>query len=178
MFCRSSALKRISKSKVVTEQQTKRLETEEHILQHVKSPFLCQGSTSFETADDVSMLLEYVEGRALYECVWRYRDLGRFPEQVTNFFAAQLVLALRDLHGQGYIHRDLKSGNVLVAKDGFVKVIDFGLARTKVPDGSGRTRSMCGTHYIMAPEVRTRQPYGVAVDWWYESLQSEWIRSC
>uniref|UniRef100_M4B1K8 Protein kinase domain-containing protein n=1 Tax=Hyaloperonospora arabidopsidis (strain Emoy2) TaxID=559515 RepID=M4B1K8_HYAAE len=159
----------ISTSKVITEQQKKRLEAEKQILQQVKSPFLCQGFTSFETVDEISILLEYVEGRALYECVWNYRDTGKFSENVTKYFAAQLVLALKDLHAQGYIHRDLKSGNVLVGKDGFAKVIDFGLAwrvSDVIVEGGGRTLSMCGTHYIMAPEIRIRQQYGFEVDWW------------
>uniref|UniRef100_A0AAV1T5U3 Protein kinase domain-containing protein n=1 Tax=Peronospora matthiolae TaxID=2874970 RepID=A0AAV1T5U3_9STRA len=167
--CDLYALKRISKSKVTTEQQKKRLEAEKQILQQVKSPFLCQGFTSFETVDEILILLEYVEGRALYECVWNYRDTGKFSETVTKYFAAQLVLALKDLHAQGYLHGDLKSGNVLVEKDGFVKVIDFGLARgvsDVIAEGGGRTLSMCGTHYIMAPEIRIRQQYGFAVDWW------------
>ncbi|KAG2917668.1 hypothetical protein PC117_g17367 [Phytophthora cactorum] len=103
------ALKKISRSKVVIEQQKSRLEAERSILLKLRSPFLCRGFQIFETTEEVSFLQEYVEGRALYECVWKYRDTGRFPEHVTKFFAAQLVLALRDLHAQGYIHRDFKS---------------------------------------------------------------------
>lgn len=173
-----AALKRISRSKIVTEQQKTRLEAEKFILQQVTSPFLCRGFETFETTEEVAILQEFVDGRALYVCVWKYRNTGRFPENVAKFFAAQLVLALRDLHAQGYIHRDLKSGNVLVGKDGFAKVIDFGLAKMVSVgevegDGeiSGRTQSMCGTHYVMAPEIMTRQPYGVAVDWWYSNFR-------
>ncbi|KAE9026074.1 hypothetical protein PR003_g11461 [Phytophthora rubi] len=170
------ALKRIPRSKLVTEQQKQRLKAEKFILQHATSPFLCRGFESFETTEEVALLQEYVEGRALYECVWKYRETGRFPEHVAKFFAAQLVLALRDLHAQGFIHRDMKSGNVLVGRDGFAKVIDFGLAKKVVTDGEGaagadgdsteRTQSMCGTHYVMAPEVFFRETYGFAVDWW------------
>ncbi|KAG6623179.1 AGC protein kinase [Phytophthora cinnamomi] len=169
------ALKRIPRSKVVTEQQKLRLEAEKFILEHVTSPFLCRGVENFETTEEVAFLQEYVEGRALYECVWKYKETGRFPEHVAKFFAAQLVLAVRDLHAGGFIHRDLKSGNVLVGKDGFAKVIDFGLAKKLVADGEGavgadrdftqRTQSMCGTHYVMAPEVYFREPYGFSIDW-------------
>ncbi|KAG7391242.1 hypothetical protein PHYPSEUDO_005603 [Phytophthora pseudosyringae] len=162
------ALKRISRSKIVTEQQKTRLEAEKFILRKVTSPFLCQGLEAVETAEEVAVLQEYIEGRALYECVWKFKDSGRFPENVAKFFAAQLVLGLRDLHARGYIHRDFKSGNVLVGKDGFAKVIDFGLSKkmSEGGDSSDRTQSMCGTHYIMAPEMFFKEPYGFAIDWW------------
>jgi serine/threonine protein kinase len=162
-------LKRIPRSKIVSEQQKTRLEAEKFILQQATSPFLCRGFESFETDEEVALLQEYVEGRALYECVWKFRDSGRFPEQITKFFAAQLVLALRDLHSRGFAHRDLKSGNVLVGADGFAKVIDFGLSKKVAGDGetTDRTQSLCGTHYVMAPEVFFREPCGVTIDWWW-----------
>lgn len=165
------AIKRIPRAKIVTEQQKLRLDAEKSILLKIKSPFLCRGFQVFETTAEVSILQEYIEGRALYECIWKYRDTGRFPEHVAKFFAVQLVLALRDLHAQGYVHRDFKSGNVLVGKSGFVKVIDFGLSRKVVADGkvddySGRTQSVCGTHYVMAPEMFFKESYAFGVDWW------------
>lgn len=169
-----AALKRIPRSKIVSEQQKLRLEAEKFVLLHATSPFLCRGFESFATTAQVAFLLEFIDGRALYECVWKYRETGKFPEHVAKFFAAQLVLALRDLHAQGFIHRDLKSGNVLVGKDGFIKVIDFGLAKKLVGGADGdpteRTQSMCGTHYVMAPEVFYREAYGFAIDWWYDSI--------
>lgn len=113
--------------------------------------------------------MEYVDGKPLYQCIWKYKDgSGRLPEHVAKFFAAQLVLAVRALHTGGFVHRDLKSGNVLVDHAGFVKVIDFGFAKQLAAHGAGPTRvhSLCGTHYIIAPEVFTRSASGFAADWW------------
>lgn len=165
------ALKKIPTSMISTDQQKIRLLAEKTILLENASSFLCRGFEAFETPAEIGLLQEYIDGRALYECVWKYRDSGRFPENVAKFFAVQLVLALRDLHARGYIHRDFKSGNVLVGKNGFVKVIDFGLSKNVVEGGeaggdSERTQSLCGTPYIMAPEMFFRKPYGYAVDWW------------
>ncbi|KAL3673897.1 hypothetical protein V7S43_001584 [Phytophthora oleae] len=156
---------------IVTEQQKARLQAEKVILLEGASPFVCRGFEVFETTAEVALLQEYIDGRALYECVWKYRDTGTFPEGVAKFFVVQLVLALRDLHARGYIHRDFKSGNVLIGKDGFAKVIDFGLSKKVAEGGEGsgaseRTQSLCGTPYIMAPEMFFRKPYGYAVDWW------------
>ncbi|CAH0513949.1 unnamed protein product [Peronospora belbahrii] len=163
------ALKRISKSKIVTKEQKTRFEAEKFILEGITSPFLCRGFETFETKEEMAIVLEFIQGRTLHECVWKYRDTGRLPENVARFFTAQLVLALGDLHAHGYIHRDLKSGNVLIGEDGFVKVIDFGLAKKVAGDEvkeDERTQSICSTHYIMAPEIMNQQPYGVTVDWW------------
>lgn len=109
--------------------------------------------------------MEYIDGRPLYQCVWKFKDgSGRLPERVAKFFAAQIVLAVRALHESGFVHRDLKSGNVLVDRLGFAKVVDFGFAK-KLGEHE-RAHSFCGTHYIMAPEIFTRASHGFDVDWW------------
>ncbi|RLN95806.1 hypothetical protein BBJ28_00011023 [Nothophytophthora sp. Chile5] len=179
----ATALKRIPRSKLASQQQQDRVATERQILETVASPFLCRSHAAFETEEEVAFLLEYIEGRALYECIWKYKDSGKFPESVARFFAAHIVLALRHLHARGYIHRDLKSGNILVNQSGFAKVIDFGLSKKVLAvhqagleesegaeEISDRTQSMCGTHYVMAPEVFFREPYGFAIDWWYVAM--------
>lgn len=141
---------------------------EQRILETVRSPFLCRAFATITTDTDYHcFLLEHVDGRPLYQCVRAYRSdsmTGRFPEQLAAVVAAQIVLAVQELHAQGFIHRDLKSGNVLLDRYGHVKVIDFGLA--KQPGADQRAQSFCGTHYIMAPEVFSRTPYDFSVDWW------------
>ncbi|CEG37963.1 agc protein kinase [Plasmopara halstedii] len=162
------ALKRIAKSKIISEKHKTRLEVEKSILFELQSPFLCRGFRTFETSNEILLLQEFIDGRPLYECIWMFQDTGRFPEHMAKFFAAQLVLALRDLHAHQYIHRDFKSGNVLIDKKGFAKVIDFGLSKSTCMNDcrSGRTQSLCGTHYIMAPEVFSRNLYDFSCDWW------------
>ena len=63
----------------------------------------------------------------------------------------QLSAALDHAHKQGLIHRDIKPDNVLVATDGTVKLLDFGLARV-LDDGFGEQSVLAGTPYYMAPE--------------------------
>lgn len=114
--------------------------------------------------------MEHIDGRTLYQCIWGYRDAGRLPEHVARFFAAQIVLAVQELHGLGFIHRDLKSGNVLINTAGKATVIDFGLSK-HISGGEGgqesaRAGSLCGTPYILAPEVFQRSGHSFAVDWW------------
>jgi serine/threonine protein kinase len=55
------------------------------------------------------------------------------------------------LHKKGIIHRDLKLENILVDMDGYLKIIDFGLA--KMLDGGGMSKTYCGTPEYLAPEM-------------------------
>lgn len=52
-----------------------------------------------------------------------------FTEEESRFFTAELVLAVENVHKLGYIHRDLKPDNVLIGKDGHIKLSDFGLCK-------------------------------------------------
>lgn len=129
------------------------------------------------TDNSNALVLEYIDGIPLYRCIWQYKERGTLPEHVAKFFAAQIVLALEEIHFKGIIHGDLKTGNVLVQRNGQLKVIDFGLASI-LSDNTGREsecgvrlhsprdQSIRGTHYIMAPEVFRGRQHGIEADWW------------
>src|SRR5262245_38467740 len=71
------------------------------------------------------MAMEYVEGRTLRELI----ASGPLPSRKVLEIAEQLADGLAKAHGAGILHRDLKPDNVMVSKDGFVKILDFGLAK-------------------------------------------------
>ena len=60
------------------------------------------------------------------------------------------------------MYRDIKPENILINAQGYLKVIDMGLA--KVIDS--RTNTVCGTPQYLAPEVLYQEGYGFSVDWW------------
>jgi hypothetical protein len=91
---------------------------------------------------------------------------GRFSEDRTRFYAAQITEALAFLHAHGIVYRDLKPENVLLDHRGNVRLTDFGLSKENVHDVSSGAHSFCGTPEYLAPEVLNRSGHGRAVDWW------------
>jgi len=92
------------------------------------------------------MLLDYACGGELFTLL---RREGRFSNDVALFFASEIVLAFDYLHGMDIAYRDLKPENLLIDKEGHVKITDFGFAKV-VED---KTMTLCGTPEYLAPEI-------------------------
>jgi eukaryotic-like serine/threonine-protein kinase len=110
-------------------------------------------------ADDGTqyIVMEFIEGRTLGE----FLQTGRKPTPVQAAEIAQKICgALTAAHGVGVIHRDIKPGNVMVTRDGTVKVMDFGIARVLGPETAPQTSAVLGTASYLSPE----QAQGNSVD--------------
>lgn len=83
---------------------------------------------------------------------------------VCRFYLSEVVLALGHLHSKGIIYRDLKPENVMLDRDGHIKLTDFGLSKVALEGQLAHT--FCGTIEYMAPEILARNGHGKAVDWW------------
>ena len=70
--------------------------------------------------------MPFINGGELYKI---FKEKRRFPENVVKFYATQIVLAIGELHSKGIMHRDLKLENIMIDDKGYIKVIDFGLAK-------------------------------------------------
>lgn len=120
---------------------------------------------------EMYVFLEYVPGGSIAQMLTRF---GCFNEQLVRIYTRQLLLGLEYLHGCKIIHRDLKGANVLVTRDGTVKLADFGAATLAkaIHDGhkSAATtdglKSMRGSLFWMAPEVLQGKGYGRRADVW------------
>lgn len=106
--------------------------------------------------------MQYVNGGELFFHLSRERV---FSEDRTRFYGAEIISALGYLHSNGIIYRDLKLENLLLDKDGHIKIADFGLCKEDITYGR-TTKTFCGTPEYLAPEVLEDSDYGRAVDWW------------
>eukprot|EP00644_Phytophthora_capsici_P017802 jgi/Phyca11/36772/gw1.100.6.1 len=90
---------------------------------------------------------------------------GYFPiSQVLDWFV-QMAMAIKYLHGQRVLHRDLKASNVFLTTENVVKLGDFGIAKT-LDSTLDQAKTVVGTPYYMSPEVCESKPYSYASDVW------------
>ncbi|GJP72006.1 hypothetical protein CLOP_g2969 [Closterium sp. NIES-67] len=92
---------------------------------------------------------------------------GAFSESLVRVYTRQLLLGLEYLHACRIVHRDIKGGNVLVDRDGVVKLVDFGAFKSFHEGTVGEgCKSIRGSVFWMAPEVIKGEGYGRRADIW------------
>ncbi|KAI0979793.1 hypothetical protein GJ496_002991, partial [Pomphorhynchus laevis] len=162
-FCKSLdkyvAVKALKKIDVISRDEQDSLMSEKRIFEIInaaKHPFLINLYGCMQTLEHVCFVMEYAIGGDLMMHI--HQDI--FAEDRSRFYSACVVLGLEFLHDNNIIYRDLKLDNLLLDRDGFLKMADFGLCKE-------------------APEVLSDPHYTRAVDWWglgvliYEMLLGE-----
>lgn len=165
------ALKAVSKAQIVETAQEEHIMSEKKIMATVHHPFFVNLITTFNSRDQLFLLLEPSLGGELFTVLRKHRF---FHENTAKFYAAHIVLGFERMHQKQYVYRDLKPENLLLGIDGYLKITDFGFAK-KV---RGRCWTLCGTPEYLAPEIVQNKGHGFGVDWWtlgiliYEMLAS------
>ena len=106
--------------------------------------------------------MEFLEGDSLEKIVAR-RDAMPLSKKIG--FMSQICSALDYAHKHGVIHRDIKPGNIMMTKDGTVKVVDFGIARL-VDTSKTQTGLMIGTPAYMSPQLLRGERADAQADIW------------
>lgn len=156
------AIKVLRKKNVLEKNELAHTLTESNILAKCQHPFLTELKYSFQTNDLLLFVMEYVNGGEIFFHLYHEK---RFSEDRTRFYIGEIALALKYLHSQGVIYRDLKLENLLLDRNGHVKITDFGLCKDNVRFGDS-TNTFCGTPEYLAPEVVEDKEYDFSVDWW------------
>lgn len=131
---------------------------EKDIMVKASNPFIVKLHYAFQDKRNLYYAMDYVQGGILL----RYMKYsGRFTEEVTRFYIAQVLVALKYLHEEkDIVYRDLKPDNILVDEFGYIKLTDFGLSSI----GVERLTSICGTYEYIAPEILRGEEYTGMVD--------------
>lgn len=106
---------------VVRSESVRNIIRERRMLEHVNHPFICNLRYSFQDIEYMYLVVDLMSGGDLRFHISR----KTFTEDAVRFWIAELGCALRYIHGQGIIHRDVKPDNVLLDADGHVHLTDF-----------------------------------------------------
>ncbi|XP_032084135.1 RAC-beta serine/threonine-protein kinase isoform X2 [Thamnophis elegans] len=156
------AMKILRKKVIIAKDEVAHTVTESRVLQNTRHPFLTALKYAFQTNDRLCFVMEYANGGELFFHLSRERV---FTEERARFYGAEIVSALEYLHSRDVVYRDIKLENLMLDKDGHIKITDFGLCKEGISDGA-TMKTFCGTPEYLAPEVLEDNDYGRAVDWW------------
>eukprot|EP00606_Chrysophyceae_sp_TOSAG23-5_P000659 GSChrysophyteH2.ASY1.ANO1.81.1 assembled CDS len=185
---KTMALKCLDKQVLVKASQGAYVKRECEALYNLFHPFIANYYGVFVVPRKVIFAIENVPGLELWSYLYD-KDRkekgahGGLPILNATLYLAQIVLALEHIHHLGFAYRDLKSENMLFDSKGYIKVVDFGFAKSvpffnKTGEVQYRTFTLCGTPDYMAPEVVLTQGHDKSADYWalgclcYEMLKA------
>ena len=156
------AMKTLKKDFIIRKNQVSNTKIERDIMTAVSHPFIVKLHFAFQTEETVYFVTDFLNGGELF---FHLCNEIRFSESRAKFYAAQMILALKALHENGIIYRDLKPENVILDSEGYLKLTDFGLSKVDLPTDE-LTNTFCGTPEYLAPEIITHKGHSFKVDWW------------
>ena len=114
----------------------------------------------------VNIVTEYADGGDLSEKIKEKKNKNNnFTESEILDYFTQICLAIKHIHEKKIIHRDLKSGNIFLMKNGLVKLGDFGIAK-RFQKTMDKAKTIIGTPYYFSPEIINGKPYDSKSDIW------------
>ncbi|KAJ8771757.1 hypothetical protein K2173_026934 [Erythroxylum novogranatense] len=120
------AMKKLKKSEMLSRGQVEHVRSERNLLAEVDSRCIVKLHYSFQDSDFLYLIMEYLPGGDIMTLLMREDIL---PEDVARFYIAESILAIDSIHQHNYIHRDIKPDNLILDKNGHLKLSDFGLCK-------------------------------------------------
>jgi len=121
------AMKMLKKSEMLKMNQIQHVRAERDLMAaSSESNWLVQLHCSFQDDDYLYLVMEYLPGG---DMMYHLIEKEIFSEQETRFYIAELVMAVDEIHKLEYVHRDLKPDNILLDRNGHIKLSDFGLSK-------------------------------------------------
>ncbi len=145
---RTEAMKVLLPDLVAEPDLAVRFISEIRMLASFDHPNIAQLHTAFQVDNQLVMMMEFVEGFTLEQ---RAKQ-GPIPQSDIINYMQQVLAALSYAHGRGVVHRDIKPANIMVTSHGVVKLMDFGIAKSRVEQDLTRPGTTMGSMYYMSPE--------------------------
>ncbi|XP_058048533.1 serine/threonine-protein kinase Nek1 isoform X6 [Ahaetulla prasina] len=134
------------------------------VLANMKHPNIVLYRESFEEAGCLYIVMDYCEGGDLFKKINAQKGVFFSEDQIMDWFV-QICLALKHVHDRKILHRDIKSQNIFLTKDGTIQLGDFGIARV-LNSTVELARTCIGTPYYLSPEICENKPYNNKSDMW------------
>ncbi|XP_029563378.1 serine/threonine-protein kinase Nek1 isoform X4 [Salmo trutta] len=134
------------------------------VLANMSHPNIVQYKESFEECGCLYIVMDYCEGGDLFKTINSQNGV-QFPEEQILDWLVQICLALKHVHDRKILHRDIKSQNIFLTKDGTIQLGDFGIARV-LNSTVELARTCIGTPYYLSPEICENKPYNNKSDVW------------
>nr|GMD59763.1 serine/threonine-protein kinase tricorner-like [Ipomoea batatas] len=120
------AMKKLKKSEMLRRGQVEHVKAERNLLAEVDSNCIVKLYCSFQDEEYLYLIMEYLPGGDMMTLLMRKDTL---TEDEARFYVGETVLAIESIHKHNYIHRDIKPDNLLLDRDGHMKLSDFGLCK-------------------------------------------------
>ncbi|OMO73730.1 hypothetical protein COLO4_26885 [Corchorus olitorius] len=120
------AMKKLQKSEMLRRGQVEHVKAERNLLAEVDSECIVKLYCSFQDDEYLYLVMEYLPGGDMMTLLMRKDTL---TEDEARFYVGQTVLAIESIHKHNYIHRDIKPDNLLLDRNGHMKLSDFGLCK-------------------------------------------------
>uniref|UniRef100_A0A803YK21 non-specific serine/threonine protein kinase n=1 Tax=Meleagris gallopavo TaxID=9103 RepID=A0A803YK21_MELGA len=134
------------------------------VLANMKHPNIVLYRESFEENGCLYIVMDYCEGGDLFKKINAQKGVLFSEDQILDWFV-QICLALKHIHDRKILHRDIKSQNIFLTKDGTIQLGDFGIARV-LNSTVELARTCIGTPYYLSPEICQNRPYNNKSDIW------------
>ncbi|XP_034538835.1 myotonin-protein kinase isoform X2 [Notolabrus celidotus] len=123
---------------------------------------------AFQDDNYLYLVMDYYVGGDLLSLLSKFGD--RIPEDMAQFYLAEMVMAIDSVHRLGYVHRDIKPDNILLTEEGHIRLGDFGSCLKLLEDGMVHSSLAVGTPDYLSPEILRAVEggggYGRECDWW------------
>ncbi|ESO13025.1 hypothetical protein HELRODRAFT_63410 [Helobdella robusta] len=152
------AIKVIPKIRGAKEFLTQFLPKELELMKELVHPNIVTFMQVIETNVKIYIVMELVKGLSLLQAVQAKKQLN---EKTSEKIFRQLCNGIEYIHEKGIAHRDLKCENILLDARGYVKIIDFGYAKSNLnsTDELIRSTTFCGSYAYACPEILQGRPY-------------------